>query len=154
VPLLISCKALLAYRKTLNNILQNLRESCSNVTRGNGVCFYVFHLRQPIFVAGTRLSVCSIRSEPLRSRDFSVLVVPVSRHFGQAMKSRRNLICSLFNANVLKSTKGFIKKNYKQDPTVNQHEHMIFVIISMQIKSLSTFSIEYKYLKLIMTIQI
>jgi len=26
-----------------------------------------------------------------------------------------------------------------QDPTVNQHQHMIFIIISKQIKSLSTF---------------
>jgi len=25
-----------------------------------------------------------------------------------------------------------------QDPTVNQHQHMIFIIISKQIKSLST----------------
>jgi len=41
-----------------------------------------------------------------------------------------------------------------QDPTVNQHKRMIFVIISMQVKSLSTFSIKYKYLKLIITIQI
>ena len=41
-----------------------------------------------------------------------------------------------------------------QDPTVNQHKRMIFVIISMQIKSLSTFSIKYKYFKLIITIQI
>jgi len=41
-----------------------------------------------------------------------------------------------------------------QDPTVNQHEDMIFVIISKQIKSLSTFLIKYKYFKLIITIQI
>jgi len=53
-------------------------------------------------------SVWPIRSESFRSRDFSVLIVPVSRHFGQAMKSCRNLICSLFNANVLKSTNGFL----------------------------------------------
>jgi len=26
-----------------------------------------------------------------------------------------------------------------QDPTVNQHQHMVFVIICKQIKSLSTF---------------
>jgi len=26
-----------------------------------------------------------------------------------------------------------------QDPTVNQHQHMIFIIISKQIKSLSSF---------------
>jgi len=32
--------------------------------------------------------------------------------------------------------------NMIQDPTVHQHEHMIFVIISKQIKSLSTLSIE------------
>ena len=32
------------------------------------------------------------RSESFRSQDVSVLVVPVSRHFGQAMKSCRNLI--------------------------------------------------------------
>jgi len=44
--------------------------------------------------------------------------------------------------------------NMIQDPTVNQHEHMVFVIISKQIKSLSTFSIKYKYFKLIITIQI
>ena len=44
--------------------------------------------------------------------------------------------------------------NMNQVPTVNQHEHMIFVIISNQIKSLLTFSIKYKYLKLIVTIQI
>jgi len=44
--------------------------------------------------------------------------------------------------------------NMIQDPAVNQHENMIFVIISKQIKSLSTFSIKYKYFKLIVTIQI
>jgi len=26
-----------------------------------------------------------------------------------------------------------------QDPTVNQHQHMIYIIISKQVKSLSTF---------------
>jgi len=41
-----------------------------------------------------------------------------------------------------------------QDPTVNQHEHMSFVIISKKIISLSTFSIKYKHFKLIITIQI
>jgi len=29
--------------------------------------------------------------------------------------------------------------NMIQDPTVNQHQHMIFVIISKQVKSFSTF---------------
>jgi len=50
----------------------------------------------------------TFRPEPFQSQVFSVLVVLVWRHFGQAMKSCRNLVCSLFNANVLKSTKGFI----------------------------------------------
>ena len=40
------------------------------------------------------------------------------------------------------------------DPRVHQHKHMIFIIISKKIKSLSTFSIKYKYFKLIFTIQI
>jgi len=39
-------------------------------------------------------------------------------------------------------------------PIVNQHERIIFIIISKQIKSLSTFSIKYKYFKLIIIIQI
>jgi len=41
-----------------------------------------------------------------------------------------------------------------QDPTVNQHEHMIFVITIKQTKSLLTFSLKYKYFKLIITVQI
>jgi len=41
-----------------------------------------------------------------------------------------------------------------QHPIVNSYEHMIFVIISKQIKSLPTFSITYKYFKFIITIQI
>jgi len=44
--------------------------------------------------------------------------------------------------------------NIIQDPTVNQHQHIIFIIISKQIKSLSIFSIKQKYFKLIITIQI
>ena len=45
--------------------------------------------------------------------------------------------------------------NMFQDPIVKQHERItIFVIISKQIKSLLTFSIIYKYFKLIITIQI
>jgi len=68
-------------------------------------------------------------------RGFSVMAVSVSRHFGHAMKSCRNLTCSLFNANLLKSTKGFISKHYNiiKDPTVSQHQHMIFIFISQQI---------------------
>jgi len=38
-------------------------------------------------------SVWPFRSEPFRSRDFSVLVVSVLRHFGQTMKSCRKLTC-------------------------------------------------------------
>jgi len=64
----------------------------------------------------------------------SVLVVPVSRNFGQAMKSCRNLICSLLMQTCLHRRKVLFKKttNMIQDPTVNQHQHMIFVIISKQ----------------------
>jgi len=46
-----------------------------------------------------------------------------------------------FYANLLKLTKGFILKkttNMIQDPTVDQHQHMIVIIISKQSKS-STF---------------
>jgi len=101
---------------------------------------FVSFIFMPAFPLGrvAEARYTSFRSELFSSRDFSVLVVPVSRHFGQAMKSCRNLICSLFNANVLKSKKGFISKknlNVLQDLTVNQHECMIFVIISKQIKS-------------------
>jgi len=41
-------------------------------------------------------------------QDFSVLILSVSRRFGQTMKSCKNLTCSLFNANFLKSAKDFI----------------------------------------------
>ena len=49
----------------------------------------------------------------------------------------------------LNQRKVLLKKttNTIQDPTVNQHPHMIFIIISKQIKSLSTFSIKCKYFK-------
>jgi len=83
------------------------------------------------------------------------MVFPISRYFGQALKSCRNLIYLLFNANLLKRKVLFKKTtNMIQDPTVNQQEYMIFVIISKQIKLLSSFSIKYKYFKLIITIQI
>ena len=95
--------------------------------------------RHPVTVCMTSLMILSMMGMWLFGLTISVLVVPVLRYFSQAMKSCRNLACSLFNANVLKSTKGFILKksiNIIQDPTVDQHEHMIFVIISKQIKSL------------------
>jgi len=50
------------------------------------------------------------------------------------MKSFGNFPWSLLNANVPTSTKGFIKKNSKLDLTVNQHQHMICIIVSKQIK--------------------
>jgi len=55
----------------------------------------------------------------------------------------------------LNQQKVLCKKNTNiiQDPTVNQHQYMIFIIIGKQMKSLSTFSIKYKYFKLIITIQ-
>jgi len=54
------------------------------------------------------ISVRPYRSEPFPSelfpsRNFSVLIVPVSSHISQAMKSWRNLLCSLLVANVVKS---------------------------------------------------
>jgi len=70
------------------------------------------------------------------------LAVSVWGHFSQTMKSCRNLTRSHFNANILKSTRTFIKRkttNTIQDPTVNQHQHMIFIIISKKIKWLSAF---------------
>ena len=82
---------------------------------------------------GTRLFGLAVSVWSIRSRDFSVLVVSVSTNFGQIMKSCRNLTCSLFNANVLKSTKGFIKKKLQtwyKDPKVNQRQQITFIIIS------------------------
>jgi len=48
----------------------------------------------------------------------SVWAVSVWGHFGQTMKSCRNLACSHFNANIFKSTRSFFK-NYKHDPRSN-----------------------------------
>ena len=56
---------------------------------------------------GLAVSVWPFRSGLFRSGRFG-LAISVSRQFGQTMKSCRNLTCSLFYANVLKSTKGFI----------------------------------------------
>ena len=61
-------------------------------------------------------SVKTFQSEPFRSQNFSVLVFLVSRHVGEAMKSWRNLICSLFNAYILNTLapgwiRGFSEKN-------------------------------------------
>jgi len=41
-----------------------------------------------------------------------------------------------------------------QDPTVNQYQHMIYIIISKQIKSYRHFAIKYKFSKVTITIQI
>jgi len=69
----------------------------------------------------------------------SVWAVSVWGHFGQTMKSCRNLTRSHFNANVLKSTRRlFILKKLQKLQTwskiqqLNQHQHMIFIIISKQ----------------------
>ena len=85
-------------------------------------------------------------SELFGSRDFSILVVMVSKHFGQAMKSCRNLACLLFNANLLQSAEGFMEKktaNMIQDATVNQHQLMTFII--MALLQNVTFSLFYFY---------
>jgi len=60
----------------------------------------------------------TFRSEPFRSRDFSVLVVSVSRHFRQIMKSCRNLTCSVLMQTYLNQRKLFFF-NYKHDPRSN-----------------------------------
>jgi len=61
-------------------------------------------------------------------RDFSVWPIQSGRfgladsvweHFGQTMISCRNLTCSHFNANIPKSKRSFIWKNYKHDPRTN-----------------------------------
>jgi len=44
----------------------------------------------------------------------------------------------ILNANLLKSMRS-LTTNMIQDSAVNQHQHMVFIIISKQIKSLSTF---------------
>jgi len=53
---------------------------------------------------------------PFRSGD-----ILVTRHFGQTMKSCRNLTCSLFNAmqTGLHHQKVLFKKKHKHDPTSN-----------------------------------
>jgi len=46
--------------------------------------------------------------------------------------------------------------NMIRDPTVNQHQHMIFIIINKQIKSnhYRHFAMKYKFFKVIITVQI
>jgi len=48
---------------------------------------------------------CAVQSWSFWSRDISV-----------RLRNLAEILCSLFNANVLKSTKGFIKDNDKRDP--------------------------------------
>jgi len=54
------------------------------------------HFHYNLMQKGTQLFDLTNSVWPFRSRDFSFLVVSVSRHFGQNMKSCRNLICSIF----------------------------------------------------------
>jgi len=58
------------------------------------------------------LQLNDIESVTLHTRLFgladSVRAVSVWGHFGQTMKSCRNLTCSHFDANILKSTRSFI----------------------------------------------
>ena len=78
----------------------------------------------------------------------SVWTVTVCGHFGLSRYGlwtfwsdyemlRDNILMQTY----LNQRKVLFKKNYKHDPdpTVNQHQHTIFIIISEQIKSLSTF---------------
>jgi len=54
---------------------------------------------------------------------------------------QKSYMFTFFYANVLNQRKAEFPKttNMIQDPAVNQHQHMIFIIISKQFKSLSTF---------------
>jgi len=99
----------------------------------------------------------TFRSELFGSLDFSILIVTVSKHFGQAMKSCRNLACSLFNANLLQSAEGFIKKKLQ---TWSKTQQLIYINLWLSLSSASEwnhyrhFAIKYKYFKLIITITI
>ena len=85
-------------------------------------------------------------SRSFRSRDISVRLWNLAEilcvHF--LMQTYLNQIKVLFK----KTTKMI------QDPTVNQHVHDIFVVISKQFKSLSKFSLKYKFFSLLIKIHI
>ena len=115
-------------------------------------------------VALTWVSVChstlsflnrTFRSELFGSRDFSILVVMVSKHFSQAMKSCRNLACLLFNANLLQSAEGFMEKKLQ---TWSKMQQLISINLWLSLSSASElnhyrhFAIKHKYFKLIITI--
>ena len=69
--------------------------------------FSVWPIRSEPFRSGPFRSEPS-PSGPFRSGDISVWAVLVWEHFGRTIKPCRNLTCSHFNANILKSTKSFI----------------------------------------------
>ena len=89
----LNCKRTVLF-KMLENEINFLRitEQSTTGTRLFGPADSVWPIRSEAF-----------RSGPLRSRDISVRAVSVWRHFGQTMKSSKNLTCPHFNANILKS---------------------------------------------------
>jgi len=86
-----------------------------------------------------------------------VRAVSVWGHFGQTTKSCRNLSCSHFNADILKSTRSFIKKKLQ---TWSKIQQLISIYIWFSLSPASKlnhyrhFAIKYKFLKVIITIQI
>ena len=71
-------------------------------------------------------SVWSFRSRDISVRVWNLVEILHVHFFMQMYLNQRNVL---------------LKKTTKttQDPTVSQHQHMIFIVISKQIKSLSTF---------------
>jgi len=77
------------------------------------------------------LGYATFRSGPFRSGDISVRL----RNLAEILHVHILTQTYLNQRDVLfKNTTNMI-----QDPTVNQHQHMVYIIISKQIKSLSTF---------------
>ena len=90
-------------------------------------------------------SVWPFRSGLFRSGDISI----------RLFKSCRNLICSHFNANILKAKRNLFKKNYKYESKIQQ---LISINIWFSLSSESKlnhhrhFAIKYKFFEVIITI--
>jgi len=99
------------------------------------ICF-AFVVGYATFQSGrfglSRFGHGTFRSWSFRSRDISVRLWNLGEilyvHFLMQTYLNQRIVVFKKNTNMI------------QDPTVNQHEHKIFVIISKHIKSLSTFS--------------
>ena len=86
----------------------------------------------------------------------SVWAVSVWGHFGQTMKSCRNLTCSHLMQTYLNQWEVSFKKrtNMIQDPTVDQHQHWFSLSSATKLSNYRHFAIKYKFFKVIITIQI